>query len=87
MHALRLARTFPLCLALVTAAGSARAEVIDVGGSTPDYDDIQAAVDAAVDGDILRIAPGNWSHFHIEDKSLTLVSSVPGTYFTVNGAV
>lgn len=78
-----------LCISLAFALSAERAfsEVIDVRGPTPDYGEIDPAVVAAQDGDVIRIWPGTYQPFWIDDKSLTLVSAdtsgavlVAGTY-------
>lgn len=59
----------------------ARADVLDVGGPAPDHAQISAAVNAAHDGDVIRIWPGNYLPFTVLGKSLSLVEA------TTSGAV
>ncbi|MEL6715165.1 MAG: hypothetical protein AAFP86_15390, partial [Planctomycetota bacterium] len=70
-------------LALLALA-LAPVDVIDVG-PTGAYADIQTAVLAAAEGDVLRIAPGTYDSFAVFGKSLTLVPA--GSTFTVEGVV
>ncbi len=74
---------FPLTLALpLPLAG---AEVLDVGGPNPDHDQIEDAVVAAQDGDVLRIWPGHYESFWIDDKTLSLVSADDSGAVVVDG--
>ncbi|MCA8952902.1 MAG: hypothetical protein KDE27_25555 [Planctomycetes bacterium] len=59
---------------LFTAAIGAQAEHLVGPGGFPT---IQAAVDAASDGDIVRIAPGSYDGFGAQAKSLTFVRDQP----------
>ncbi|MEL6429224.1 MAG: hypothetical protein AAFU73_08080 [Planctomycetota bacterium] len=70
-------------LALLALA-LAPVDVIDVG-PTGAYADIQTAVLAAAEGDVLRIGPGTYDSFAVFGKSLTLVPA--GSTFTVEGVV
>jgi len=79
--------SLPLAL-LVTLAlplPRAGADVIDVRGPSPDYDQIVDAVNAAQDGDVVRIWPGHYGAFWIEDKALTLVRADPSGAVIVDG--
>jgi len=76
-----------LSILIAFPASRAFADVLDVRGPSPDYSEIAAAVTAAQDGDVLRIWPGTYQPFWIDDKSLTLVAAddsapvmVDGTY-------
>ena len=70
--------------ALLTVAPLSRAEVFDVGGPSPDFDNIQDAIHAAADGDLIRVfglggsgtrqVPG----FTVNGKALRIVV-VPGS--------
>lgn len=81
-------RTLPaLTLLLVPPAA---ADVLDVGGPTPDFAQIGAAVQAAADGDVVRVWPGGYAAFTVQDKSLSIVKAaagavmVGGTYRVTN---
>ena len=76
---------FFLPLALLLPAAPAGAEVLDVRGPSPDFAEIEDAVTAAADGDVIRIWPGTYSAFWIDDKSLTLVSADTSGAVLVNG--
>lgn len=76
-----LAFSFSLCL------GAASAEVLDVRGPTPDYNEILAAVQAAADGDVIRIWPGEYSSFSVQNKSLTLVPATDAGEIQVLGLI
>jgi hypothetical protein len=73
--------------ALFTLAGTSSADVILVdaagGGS---FTQIQAAVDAAVDGDTLLVKPGSYLGFSIAGKALNIIGDV-GTRPTVTKLV
>lgn len=82
---LRLAtRLVPL--ALVALAPASLAGVIDVRGPAPDFAQIGDAVNAAQDGDIVRVWPGTYSSFAIVDKSLVVVRAQPGVVL-VDGTI
>ena len=59
-------------LASALLASPALCDVIDVGGGANDFPKIQAAVNAAQDGDVLRIYPGNYEPFVVTNKGITL---------------
>jgi hypothetical protein len=79
-----LARSTALALLVAAAASSsASAAVLTVPATFPS---IQAAVDAAVDGDVISIAPGLYADgVMIESKSITLAGG-PGVIIDINGA-
>ncbi len=54
------------------AAGAGDVLVVDAAGGSP-YATIQAAVDAAVDGDTVLIKPGSYAAFVVTQKDLSLV--------------
>src|SRR5882757_4817167 len=58
-----------VCAASVCSAAGASAKVLRVPGNLPT---IQAAVDAALAGDVIRVAPGEYCGATI-DKPLTLI--------------
>lgn len=68
--ALALALSAPCAL-----AGSVR--IVDPGGQR-NFPDIQSAVDAAVEGDVLLVGPGVHSGFTLDGKGLAIFA-VPGT--------
>lgn len=53
-------------------------QVWTVGGANPDYLDIQSAVEAAQDGDVVLVRPGTYAAFAIFDRSLTVAARTPG---------
>jgi len=61
---------------LLTA--SASADVLDVRGPSPDFNQIQQAVAAAQDGDVIRVWPGTYSAVWIDDKDLDILRAEPG---------
>jgi hypothetical protein len=61
-----------LLLALMAAAGGAYAADINVPG---DYATIQAAINAAADGDTILVGPGTYNENLTVDKSLTILST------------
>ncbi len=70
------------CLALCAALASANVTILGKPGS---YATIQAAVDAAVDGDVLLVEPGTYTGFTIDDKALSVIA-LPGPAVNVNSA-
>lgn len=54
------------------AAGAGDVLVVDAAGGSP-YATIQAAVDAAVDGDTVLVKPGSYAAFTVTQKDLSLV--------------
>lgn len=80
-------------LAVFLLASTTRADVRVVNpapGSGAPYSTIQAAVNAAVDGDVILVKPGgNYAGFTVMDKALTIVgdpttSTLPRVVGTVN---
>ncbi|MGH2651602.1 MAG: hypothetical protein ACRDHK_10370 [Actinomycetota bacterium] len=49
--------------------------VDDNGGPGVDFTDIQPAINAAADGDVLLVAPGTFSHFALTGKGLRILGS------------
>ena len=64
-------------LAAAFLATPCLADVIDVGGPTPDFVTVQEAVDAAVSGDQIRVYPGLWNAFEVDAKTLTFFPGSP----------
>lgn len=75
-----------LCTTLSLAV-SAQADVLDVGGPTPDHAQISSAVGAARDGDVIRIWPGNYQPFTVLGKSLALVEATSSGAVLVGGTI
>ena len=65
----------------------ALADVLDVGGPTPDAAQISTAIGMAVEGDVLRVWPGTYSGFSINGLSLSVLPAQPGGSFNVSGRV
>jgi len=59
--------------------------VVDDDGTAP-FTAIQSAVNAAIDGDVVLVRPGNYSGFLVTNKSLVVVGDTGGAV-TVQGAV
>lgn len=73
--------------ALVPTAHSISADVLVVdGGGGADHTFIQAAVDAAADGDTILVRGGGYAGFSIVDRSLNVVADA-GASVSVSGAV
>lgn len=53
--------------------------VDDDGGFGTDYLDLQSAVDAAKDGDVLLVRPGLYGSFEIASKGLSVAADLDGT--------
>ena len=73
------------CFALCSFPSLVWADVLNVGGPFSTHSEIQAAVIAAQDGDVVRIWPGNYQPFWIDDEALTLVAAMPGGGVMING--
>ncbi|MCK6448383.1 MAG: hypothetical protein L6Q99_18495 [Planctomycetes bacterium] len=63
--------------ALATSALATGWLVDDDGGVGVDFTDIQAAIDAARDGDVIRVRPGEYGGFKIEGKGVRVLGG-PG---------
>lgn len=76
-------RTFTLAITgLSTTLCSgvfAQGKVWTVGPSGADFTQVQPAVDAAADGDLILVKPGSYAQFHVQDRGLTVVAEVPGS--------
>lgn len=85
MRKLRLAAVALLSLLSPTATAGVR--VVDIAGGAP-YTSIQAAVNAAVDGDVILVKrTGNYAGFTIDNKALSIVGDSAAAQVRVNGAV
>ena len=80
-------RRAPLSILVAAAAFAplSRAEVWTVGGSTPDFPEIAAAVQAASDGDLVLVWPGSYASFLVDDLDLTILAVANGAQ--VDGTV
>jgi hypothetical protein len=70
-------------LALVLLIGGlpplARADVLTIDDDGPaDFSALQPAIDAALPGDVLLVAPGDYAGFVVDGKGLSILASVPG---------
>lgn len=72
-----LARLLPGVSVFLAAAPWSQAEVRTVGPDEQLYDftSIQAALDASQDGDLIRVAPGDYQPFLIVDKAVSVLGS------------
>lgn len=66
-------------LACAAPALAAPGEVWTVAPSGADFTQIQPAVDAAAEGDLILVKPGSYAPFTIVDRSLTVVAESPDT--------
>ena len=87
MHQVQYPRAFSALAVALCLAGAAHAGVIR-NLATPgiEYTSIQAAVDAAAEGDVLLLSSGAYMPFTIDGKSLTL-TALPGSTVSVQGTV
>jgi hypothetical protein len=72
----------PLALARAAPAG----QVLVVGSGPGHLPEIQAAVDAALDDDVILVKSGTYASFLIDNKSITVVADT-GAIVHVNGAI
>lgn len=83
MRSIRLTLPIALCLSSTAIAG----HVIRAGdGFTTIYLDLPAAIAAANEGDILLVAPGSYSGFTIDGKSVAIFAE-PGTLVQIQGDI
>lgn len=72
-----------VALASITFAGN----VHTVGGTGGDYPDIQSAVDASVDGDVVLVRSGNYQGFTIDGKSISVVADTNDKVALLSGVI
>src|SRR6185436_17455407 len=63
----------------VASSAFASASVLTVGGASPAYADIQAAVTAAVDGDVVLVRGGGYNAFTIDGKGISILADTGAT--------
>src|SRR6185295_9138873 len=89
MHALRsnLALAFASALGafFLSTPASAGVLVVNAAGGAP-YTTIQAAVDAAIDGDTVHVKAGNYTSFTISNKSISVAADA-GAHPYISGGV
>ncbi len=83
MHT-RLASLAALLFALVAAP--ARADVLVVAPTSAPYAQVQTAVDAAVDGDVVLVKSGTYASFVVRNKEVAVVADA-GALVEIEGAV
>lgn len=71
---------------LATASRSALADVLVVAPTGAPYAEIQAAVDAANDGDVVLVKSGTYASFVVRNQELTIVADA-GAVVNVDGAI
>src|SRR5262245_14030253 len=74
-----MTRAVPLLFAVVALSlvgSSALAKTWYVGGPTPDFDEIQPAIDAAQDGDVILVSPGQYHGFTLSKGVMVAAASV-----------
>lgn len=63
-----------LSMNAVVGFGANQVFVVSPSGSVPgSFASVQAAIDAATDGDLIRVKPGSYSGFTLAGKSLTII--------------
>jgi hypothetical protein len=73
------ARVALLSLSFAALAGLARADVLTVDDDGPaQFTDLPAAVAAAAPGDVLLVAPGNYSGFTLDGVPLSVITTMHG---------
>ncbi|MFO1011818.1 MAG: hypothetical protein U1F29_17280 [Planctomycetota bacterium] len=80
-----LAQILPLLAGLALPL-AARADVRVVGPSPAPYAEIQAAVDAANDGDVVLVKSGTYASFVVRNQELAIVADT-GAVVNVDGAI
>ncbi len=80
----------PFCLRIslpFLLVASASADVWDVGGANPDATQISDAVALAANGDVIRVWPGSYTSFVIDNKSVSVVPAIPQSAVGVDGSI
>lgn len=72
-----LAPLAALCLLATTAWTQGQTWFVSNGLEFGHHDTVQAAVDAAGDGDLIVVRPGHYDAFAIDNKSLTIAAELP----------
>src|SRR5262245_7658642 len=62
---------------IVLLASTAPAKTWYVGGSQPDFNDIQPAIDAAQNGDVILVRPGKYAPFTLDKGVMVRASTTP----------
>lgn len=83
---MRIATTLAATLALVPSLARAEGVRIVHPSGTLDFEEIQAAVDAASDGDVLLVAQGTYPAFTIDGKGLSVLAA-EGTGVLIEGTI
>jgi hypothetical protein len=76
-------------LALVLATSPALAQgvrIVDASGQL-NFPDIQSAINAAVDGDVLLVGAGTYPGFTVNGKGISIFAAPPGASVTVQGTI
>ena len=74
MNHIRIGAMCALLCAWATAALGNTAWVVDASnGAGTDFTDVQSAIDAAADGDLILIKPGSYGNTVLDARSLTLI--------------
>jgi hypothetical protein len=69
-----LSRALLVLASVAIAPIAARAGVHTVGGPSPDFTTIQAAIDASIDGDVVLVRGGGHHGFTIDGKAVAIVA-------------
>lgn len=74
-----------LALAALLGAVAARAGVLIVGPGPGEFAEIQSAVDAAQDGDVVLVKGGTYARVTIVNRGIEVAALVPGATVTIAG--
>ena len=81
-------RALPLALVLLALSSPAAADVLIVDpGGTQGFSQVQAAVDASQDGDLILVRAGTYAGFTIQQRSLTVRADVNAAVQVDGGVV
>lgn len=75
-----------MLVGLLLALAAPTPDVLDVHPTAGPFASIAAAVAAAQDGDVIRVAPGSYGPFELVDKAVRVIASTPSTV-EVRGSV